>query len=486
MEMRQELTYTVHHIQKILAFFSAMRAFQAVLVSRGHQVIYLTLDDPANRQDLADNIFSLIEAGGHQAFAYLLPDEYRLDKQLIEICQTLQERYGVQSTSYDTEHFLISRSEFASWAKTKKSFLLETFYRQMREKFNILLDPLSGEPVGGQWNFDKENQKRFDRKEAVPPALLFEHDVSAILEMIMRAEIPMFGNIQGSRLEWPISREEAIAALNHFCENRLYRFGTFEDAMDTAYKILFHSRLSFALNIKLLSPLEVIEAVVDTWKKSEDAISLPQVEGFVRQVLGWREYMRGIYWLKMPGFAEMNFFGHTRPLPSWYWNAKTRMNCLHHVIGQSLDLAWAHHIQRLMITGNFSMLAGMHPDEVDQWYLGIYIDAIEWVEITNTRGMSQFADGGIIGTKPYAASANYINKMSNYCQSCSYDYTRRHGENACPFNSLYWSFFSRNAPLLARNPRLGMVYKNLARMTPQEHTATMDQAAYYLDHLEEL
>jgi deoxyribodipyrimidine photolyase-related protein len=254
--------------------------------------------------------------------------------------------------------------------------------------------------------------------------------------------------------------------------------------MYTGDAFLFHSRLSFSLNNKMLSPLEVVEKVERYWFANQDRINIAQVEGFIRQIIGWREYMRGVYWAKMPEYATLNFFGHNRKLPEFYWSGKTKMNCLKHSIGQSLEKSYAHHIQRLMVTGNFALLAGIHPDEVDQWYLGIYIDAIEWVEITNTRGMSQFADGGIVGTKPYVSSANYIDKMSDYCKGCHYDKSLKIGEKACPFNSLYWHFYHRNEDKLAKNPRIGMAYRTLEKM--KDKSKILDQAEKYLGNLEGL
>lgn len=263
-------------------------------------------------------------------------------------------------------------------------------------------------------------------------------------------------------------------------------FGTFQDAMQSSQWSLYHSRLSFSLNSKMISPQEVTQAVVKTWRDNPDTISLNQTEGFIRQIIGWREYMRGVYWLKMPEFEKVNFFSHKNPLPGWYWTGETKMNCLKQSIKQSLDYAYAHHIQRLMITGNFALLAGVHPNDVDAWYLGIYIDAIQWVEITNTRGMSQYADGGAIATKPYTASANYIHKMSNYCDGCSYNYKEKTSENACPFNSLYWNFHDRNRAQLGNNPRLAMGYRLWDKMAPKEKAAILEKADCYLNQIESL
>jgi deoxyribodipyrimidine photolyase-related protein len=285
---------------------------------------------------------------------------------------------------------------------------------------------------------------------------------------------------------WPINRDQCLELLRHFVKFGLPNFGTFQDAMSEQHWALFHSRLSFALNTKMLHPLEVIKTATDAWAQNKKAISLAQIEGFVRQILGWREYMRGMYWALMPDFADLNYFEHNRALPHYYWDGQTKMNCLKQTIQQSLDKAYAHHIQRLMITGNFALLAGVHPDEVDAWYLGIYIDAIEWVEITNTRGMSQYADAGQIATKPYVSSANYIHKMSDYCQNCFYDRKKKIGERACPFNSLYWHFYDRHRDKLQKNPRIGMMYRTWERMNDSTKSEIIEQAEKYLTKIEEL
>jgi deoxyribodipyrimidine photolyase-related protein len=274
--------------------------------------------------------------------------------------------------------------------------------------------------------------------------------------------------------------------LDFFVEHCLALFGTFQDAMAPNEWSLYHSRLSFSMNIKMLSPKEVIDKAIEAYQKFPDKIQYNQLEGFVRQIIGWREYMRGIYWEKMPAYAQVNYFEHHEKLPDWYWTGKTKMNCLKNAIQQSLQFAYAHHIQRLMITGNFALLAGVHPNEVDAWYLGIYIDALEWVEITNTRGMSQFADGGIVGSKPYVSSATYINKMSSYCTGCYYNKAKKTGDKACPFNSLYWNFYDKHESKLAKNPRIGMMYNVWRRMQPNDKTELLTQAEYYLTHINEL
>lgn len=303
--------------------------------------------------------------------------------------------------------------------------------------------------------------------------------------MIRAEEVRTIGNIDPHSFKWPTSRREALELLNYFAENLLPLFGTYQDAMDTRGWSLYHSRLSFALNLKMISPLTVVQRCIQEFRQRDD-IELNQIEGFVRQIIGWREYMRGIYWAHMPEFGTMNFLKAKRKLPSYFWDGNTKMNCIKHAVTQSLDEAYAHHIQRLMITGNFGLLAGIDPHELDRWYLGIYIDAIEWVEMPNTRGMSQFADGGIVGTKPYNSSANYVNKMSNYCSGCTYNYKEKVGENACPFNSLYWNFYERHENEFKKNPRIGMAYRNLDRMDPEQRNKIRDRAEWVLENLDQL
>lgn len=479
MEMQQELNYTTHHIQKVIAFFLAMRAFAEHLEKEGHQVIYLKLDDARNKQSLADNLSWLIKAEGISKFEYQLPDEYRLDKQLQGYCEAISIDFEV----FDTEHFLTTRNELSEFFKGKKQFLMESFYRNMRKKHHVLMD--SGNPVGDKWNYDHENRNKMPEDTYVPQPKAFSRDVSEIVDLLKKEKVETIGNIQPNDFLWPVTRQEALELLDFFLKECLPYFGAYQDSMTTKGWSLFHSRISFAMNVKLISPEEVIRKTEDIWQQNRE-IPLSAVEGFIRQILGWREYMRGIYWKFMPDYAKENFFQNDRKLPGWFWTGKTKMKCLSHAIGQSLDFAYAHHIQRLMVTGNFALLAGIDPDEVDQWYLGIYIDAIEWVEITNTRGMSQFADGGIVATKPYVSSANYMHKMSHYCSGCSYDHKKKLGEKACPFNSFYWDFLERNRKLLEKNPRMGMIYRVWDKNSAEQKNQIIEQAASYLERIEEL
>jgi len=480
MEIRQETDYVTHHIQKIAAFFAAMRAFAERLREQGHRVVYLKLDDPQNRQTIADNITDLLRQKKFTHFEYLLPDEHRLDLQLRKLAETLP----VPVQAVDTQHFLTERQELKEFFAGKKRYLMESFYRWMRKRYDILMD--KDKPFGGKWNYDQKNRQAYDHQVAVPQPLFFDNDVSDIVKTIRKKKVATIGEIQPAKLIWPTTRAQSLDLLKSFVDDFLPAFGTYQDAMTGANWYLFHSRLSFALNTKILHPLEVIEAAIKAWEKKSSKIEIQQIEGFVRQILGWREYMRGIYWTLMPDLAAMNYFDHQAALPEFYWTGETLMSCQRAAIGQSLMHAYAHHIQRLMVTGNFALLAGVDPVAVDEWYLGIYIDAIQWVELPNTRAMSQFADGGQVATKPYISSAKYIHSMSDYCDTCEYDWKRRHGDMACPFNSLYWDFFNRHRRRLQKNPRVGMMYRTWDRMDSGEKKRVLKQAGAYRKNVNHL
>lgn len=480
MEIRSETSYTVHHIQKVVAFFASMRAFAKELQALNHKVIYFHFNEENNQHSFEKNITYLIENENFTHFEYQLPDEYRLDEMFKNMVSNLK----ISSKSYDSEHFMSERNELGDFFKGKKIYLMESFYRNMRKKHQILMD--GDQPATGKWNYDSDNRKKLPVYHKPIAPLVFDHDVSSIVDEIQIGNINTIGNIPENQLVWPINRKESLALLDFFVQECLPLFGTFQDAMTPNEWSLYHSRLSFSMNVKMITPLEVVQKAIETWKQNPDKIEFNQLEGFVRQIIGWREYMRGIYWLHMPDFAQMNFFDNQEKLPEWFWTGKTKMSCLRDAINQSLNYAYAHHIQRLMVTGNFALLAGIHPDEVDAWYLGIYIDAIEWVEITNTRGMSQFADGGIVGTKPYVSSAAYMDKMSHYCKGCYYDKSKKTGDKACPFNSLYWNFYDRNAEKLSKNPRIGMMYNVWNKMKPEAKEDLLKQAKFYLENIDSL
>ncbi|KZX01903.1 deoxyribodipyrimidine photolyase [Pseudoalteromonas luteoviolacea] len=488
-ELHQETSYVKHHVQKVCAFFAAMQAFSHALIKVGHKVSYFTLDDTKHYTQLPALLNSLIEKHKIELFEYQLPDEYRLRSQLSEFGNKL----SIASNAYETEHFYLSDSELGSYFKAGKKHRLEAFYRKMRTRFNILME---GEhPLGGEWNFDSKNRNKLRQNDLseIPEPLVFANDVSDIGERLKRHNVSTFGAYH-EQLLWPINRVQARELILAFCKTQLSKFGFFQDAMtcnaDDMYTqkqwSLYHSRLSFALNSKIISPAFVVDTVVNYYYDHTNEVDIAQIEGFVRQIIGWREFVRGIYWVNMPEYAQLNALGAERELPRWFWTGETKMNCQKHAIKQSLDYAYAHHIQRLMVTGNFCLIAGIDPRQVDDWYLGVYIDAIEWVEMPNTRGMSQFADGGIVASKAYAASGNYINKMSDYCSSCHYDIKSVDGQNACPMNSMYWHFMTSHEAEFSKNPRNKMIYSSWNKKQPEQREKTLSRAMGYLNSLSDL
>lgn len=489
-ELHQEQDYVTHHIQKICAFFKSMDNFAQALQKAGHQVLYLDLDKTAEHEDLSSLLISLLTHFNARQLHYQRPDEYRLVKQF----EALQDKLTKTSSNnidvkcFDTEHFILPFEDISKYFKADKHVRMENFYRAMRKRFNILME--DNQPLGGQWNYDSDNRKSLSKDDLknIPEPLLFSNDVRDIVDRLHRHKITYIGKLEHSLL-WPCNRKQARELLSYFCSTCLPNFGRFQDAMTEHSKhawSLYHSRISFALNAKILHPLDIIETAIDAFHDSNNTISLSQIEGFVRQILGWREYVRGMYWVNMPNMATLNELNAKRSLPSWFWDGKTKMNCVSKAVSQSLEFAYAHHIQRLMITGNFALLAGLHPDEVDAWYLGIYIDAIEWVELPNTRGMALSADGGLIATKPYAASGNYINKMSDYCKSCHYSVKTKTGDKACPFNSLYWHFLNHHKETFQKNPRMAFPYKAWQRMDENQQDELLEQAERYLNDLDNI
>ena len=478
MEVKEETSYVLHHAQKIIATFAAMRFFAEQLQQKGFEVIYFKINDKQNKQSFYQNINKTIKEKNIGELQYLEPDEYRLSTEL----KKLESIENIKVESVDTEHFLVPKLYAKDFFFEKKHWRMEEFYRHMRKKFSILME--GEKPIGGKWNYDVDNRKRWDGSPSSTQDFRPSHNHEKIFLEINDENIEYFGESQATDFRWPISRDESIELLENFIEKDLLYFGDFQDALHDENWRLFHSFLSFSLNTKMLSPIEVIKKAEDAYNKKD--LPLTSTEGFIRQILGWREYIRGVYWANMPGYDQHNFFEHKNKLPEWYWTGKTDMRCLSQSISQSLTNAYAHHIQRLMVIGNFSLLAGINPKEVHQWYLGIYIDAYEWVELPNTLGMSQFADGGMLATKPYVSSASYINKMSNYCAKCKYNFKEKVGENACPFNSLYWNFFDRHQDKLSKNPRLGIVNSQLKKMNPTQKEQINKKAEFYLKNLNTL
>lgn len=484
-ELHQEASYVKHHVQKIVAFFLAMQAFAKALKSAGHEVLHLNLDETQKYTDLPDLITKFGLQFNIECFEYQRPDEYRLSSQLesIDFAQ-----HNIACACVDTEHFILPFDEITDYFKQGKATRLENFYRKMRQQHNIMMD--GDQPLGGQWNFDAENRNKLKKTDLadIPEPLVFENDFADLLTRLENHQIKHFGEI-GKVLLWPVTRKQSLALLDYFCQYGLPNFGRFQDAMTANSEhawSLYHSRLSFAINAKIVSPMQVVNRAIAEFESRPDEISLAQIEGFVRQIIGWREFVRGMYWVNMPAYSGLNSLDAKRNLPGFFWSGETKMNCMKQSLGQSLDYAYAHHIQRLMVIGNFCLLTGIDPDQVDEWYLGVYIDAIEWVEMPNTRGMSQFADGGLIASKPYTASGSYINRMSDYCSGCQYSVKEKVGEGACPFNSLYWHFMDRHKERFSNNPRIGMVYRNLEKMDDTLRADMLKRASWILENLNSL
>ena len=474
-EVDQEATYVRHHKKKIAFLFSAMRHFSAALTEAGWTVDYVRLDEAGNSGSIAGEIERAL--GRHRCVGVTVtePGEWRLLRAFHDLCG----RLDVPLEILEDDRFLCSRPQFARWAEGRKQLRMENFYREMRRRTGLLMN--GDAPEGGRWNFDSENRKPPKQGLAFSGPKRFPTDAitNEVLQLVGRRFADHFGSLEP--FWFGVTREQAVAALDHFIEASLPTFGDYQDAMLLDQRFLFHAVISLYVNAGLLDPLEVCRRVEAAYR--DGRVPLNAAEGFIRQIIGWREYMRGIYWLRMPAYVENNFLGHERPLPDFYWTGDTDMTCLRACIEQTRDEAYAHHIQRLMVTGNFAMLAGVDPKAVHEWYLAVYADAYEWVELPNTLGMSQFADGGLLGSKPYAASGNYINRMSDYCASCRYKVKRKNGPEACPFNYLYWDFLDRQREKLGANPRLGQVYRTWDRMDAERKSEVRQDARRFLEGL---
>ncbi len=474
-EVDEETTYVPHHKAKIAYILSAMRQYAIALRGHGWHVDYVMLDDPENSGSFTGELARAIERHRPDLIRVTEAGEWRVQAML----DSWADRFDVPVTVMPDDRFLASHSEFEIWAEDRKQLRMEFFYRDMRRKSGLLMD--GDKPEGGQWNFDADNRKRAKRDLTMPRALYFDPDdiTRQIIEMVEHRFPDNMG--QTSKFGFAVTRTDALKQQQHFLEYALPSFGDYQDAMLTGEPYLWHSILSPYINSGLLDPLELCREVERRYRQGK--VPLNAAEGFIRQIIGWREYVRGIYWLTGPDYVNRNELAATRNLPAFYWTGETEMHCLSQAIGQTLELAYAHHIQRLMITGNFALIAGVDPKQVHEWYLSVYADAYEWVELPNTLGMSQFADGGLLGSKPYASSGAYINRMSDYCKSCRFDVKQRTGPDACPFNSLYWDFIARNEPRLRNNPRMTMPYKNWDRMAEQDKAALRAQAGQFLETL---
>jgi deoxyribodipyrimidine photolyase-related protein len=483
-EVVEESTHVWSHQARIALFLAAMRHFRDELRARGLRVHYRALDEPENRGSLGAALKAAMAELCPEKLVVVQPGEWRV---LASLQQTAAEVH-LELELREDRHFLCSPDTFTAHVQGRKQLRMEFFYREMRRKHAVLMD--GDQPEGGAWNFDADNRASFGQSGPVevPQPIGFPPDT--ITREVLDLVAGRFARHPGSlaHFDWPVTRAQALAALADFITHRLPQFGQFQDAMwaeagtpraspDTARRdvFLFHSRLSAALNLKLLDPREVLAAAEAAYRHGR--APLAAVEGFIRQILGWREYVRGIYWHFMPGYLERNALQATRPLPAFYWTGDTDLNCLRLVLRQTLEFGHAHHIQRLMVTGLYALLLGVKPQAVHEWYLAVYVDAVEWVELPNTLGMSQYGDDGLMASKPYVASGKYIQRMSNYCASCRYDPAQRTGPKACPFTTLYWDFLLRHEQLLANNQRMTMQLKNLVRLTDTDRHAVREQAA---------
>lgn len=474
-EVAEETTYVRHHKQKIALILAAMRHFSAGLAGEGIRVDHVRLEDAGNTGSFRGEVIRAVARHGATRLVVTEPGEWRVRADM----ERWETETGIPVEIREDTRFLCSHARFGAWAAGKKQLRMEFFYREMRRLTGYLM--VGDDPAGGQWNFDHDNREALPATVRQPERLGFAPDAITreVLDVVARRFPDHFGDLEPFR--WAVTREGALEALESFVVECLPTFGAYQDAMKTGEPFLFHALLSPYLNIGLLDPREVCEAALAAYETGRAPIA--SVEGFVRQIIGWREYVRGIYWLKMPGYAETNVLRATRTLPWFYWSGETEMNCLKQCIADTRRNAYAHHIQRLMVTGNFALLAGIAPAEIEEWYLVVYADAFHWVELPNVHGMVLFADGGVLASKPYAASGAYIDRMSDYCSGCAYDVREKLGPKACPFNILYWAFLVRNERHLARNPRMAIPYRTLAKMPPERRARIAVEAEAFLDGL---
>lgn len=476
MEVAEEATYVKHHKKKIALILSAMRHFAARLEAMGWRIDYVRLDARGNSGSFSGEVARAAKRHKAKRIRVVEPGEWRVEQAMLG----WEKATGVPVEILDDERFLCSRAGFAAWAEGRKSLTMEYFYREMRRRTGWLME--GKEPVGGQWNFDHDNRKTPPRglNYPAPHAVTPDETTREVLALVEARFADHFGDLEPFDL--PVTREEALKALDHFVHAALPGFGDYQDAMVAGQPTLYHSLLSPLINCGLLSPREVCVAVIDAYDRGEAPINA--VEGFVRQILGWREYVRGLYWLDMPEYATRNALRAHRPLPEFYWTGETDLRCLSTAVSETRAGAYAHHIQRLMVLGNFALLAGIDPAEVEAWFLVVYADAYQWVELPNVIGMSQHADGGRLGSKPYAASGAYINRMSDYCGGCRYDVKARTGKDACPFNALYWDFLARHEQRFRANMRMRNMYATWDRFSDEQKRAIRAQAKGFLDTLE--
>ncbi|ABC63837.1 cryptochrome/photolyase family protein [Erythrobacter litoralis] len=477
MEVWDEATYVKHHKQKIALIFSAMRHFAAELEDAGWTVDYVKLTDPDNAGSFTGEVARAIERHQPRAIQIVEAGEWRVQQAIEE----WPDKFDCEVEILTDDRFLCSLSEFNDWAENRKTLRMEHFYREMRRKTGILMAD-DGKPEGGEWNYDEDNRAS-PKEDMDPPARpLFEPDeiTRECIDLVEEKFGDHFGSLEN--FGWPVTRDEAEKAADAFFAERIEKFGKFQDAMVYGQDDLYHSMLSTSINLGLLDPVELCRRAEQAYQDGKAPIN--SAEGFIRQLIGWREYVRGFYWRFMPDLESNNALNAQRALPEFYWTGETDMRCLADSIRSTKENAHAHHIQRLMVLGNFALIAGLSPREVQDWYLVVYADAYQWVELPNVAAMILYADGGKLASKPYAASGNYINKMSNYCSDCTYSVSKKTEENACPFNSLYWRFMDRHRDRLESNPRIGRIYSNWDRMGEEKQQAYLDRAESFLDTLE--
>lgn len=471
-EVVDETRYVRHHKQKIVLILSAMRHFAAALRAEGVVVDYVQLDDPKNSGSFTGELIRAVERHRPERVVVTEPGEWRVR----EMIDGWSSATGLPVEIREDARFLCSRAEFERWSGERESLRMEFFYREMRRRTGFLME--GDAPVGGKWNFDQDNRKPLPTKNREPKRLEIEPDVSTreVMALVESRCGQSFGDIEPFR--WAVTRNDALAALRDFVLNRLPVFGDFQDAMKSGEPFLYHATLSPYLNIGLLTPHEVCVAAEEAYRKGNAPINA--VEGFIRQIIGWREYVRGVYWLRMPEYRETNALAAKRPLPWFFWSGETQMKCIAQVMADTRRHAYAHHIQRLMVVGNFALLAGIEPSQIEAWYLAVYADAFEWVELPNVHGMAIFADGGFLASKPYASSGAYIDRMSDYCKSCCFDVKAKSGAKACPFNYLYWNFFLQNHGRLHDIHRLSMPFRTLDNMSDERKQEIIRDARAFL------
>ena len=476
MEVADETTYVRHHKTKLAYILSAMRHHADALRDAGWQVDYVRLDEADNSGSFTGEIARAIARHAPERIVVTEAGEWRV----VAMLDSWQTLFGIPVEIRADTRFLCSHAEFDAWADRRKQLTMEFFYREMRVTTGLLMD--DGKPAGDRWNFDKENRKPAQADLLMPRPLAFPPD--AITRDVIALVERRFPDHPGrlDHFDYAVTAADAERQAANFLAHALPQFGDYEDAMLTGERFLWHSILSPYINSGLLNPLDLCRRAEAEYRAGRAPLN--SVEGYIRQIIGWREYMRGIYWREGPDYVERNFLCHTRALPGWYWTGETDMHCLREALGQTLATAHAHHIQRLMVTGNFALLIGANPKKVHLWYLEVYLDAYEWVELPNTLGMSQFGDGGLLGSKPYVSSGAYINRMSDYCGRCRYDVSKRVGEDACPFNALYWDFLARHRDKLGDNRRLAMPYRTWDRQSDEARSATRAQAAAFLADLD--